>query len=116
MKEEVKRLKEELEDERKVNAIAATKLSQSLDLIQKMESIVQQLAKVLNKARLFDEGLTKNSVTTAKVVPVLIDFNERMEEILMDMRGLFEGLEVKVLVPLDQVPNLSINTEELPTL
>ena len=34
----------------------------------------------------------------------------------MDMRALFEGLEVDGLVPLDQVPNISINTEELPTL
>ena len=34
----------------------------------------------------------------------------------MDVRGLFEGLEVEGLVPLDQVPNLSINTEKLPTL
>ena len=116
LKEEIKRLKEELEDERKANAIAATKLSESLDLIRKMEGIVQQLAEVLNKARLFDEGLAKNPVTAAKVVPVLVDFNQTMEEILMDMRGLFKGLEVEGLVPLDQVPNLSINTEELSTL
>ena len=39
-----------------------------------------------------------------------------MEEILLDMRGLFKGLEVQGLVPLDQMPNISINTEELPTL
>ena len=34
----------------------------------------------------------------------------------MDMWGLFKGLEVEGLVPLDQVRNLSINTEELSTL
>ena len=39
-----------------------------------------------------------------------------MEEILLDMRGLFKGLEVEGLVPLDQVPTISINTKELPTL
>ena len=32
------------------------------------------------------------------------------------MQALFNGLEVEGLVPLDQVPNISINTEELPTL
>ena len=34
----------------------------------------------------------------------------------MDMRALFKGLEVDGLVPLDQVPNISINMEELTTL
>ena len=37
---EVNRLKEELEDEKKANAVAATKLSDSLDLIRKMEGYV----------------------------------------------------------------------------
>ena len=40
LKEEVKSLKEELEDEKKANATAATKLSKSLELIQKMEGVV----------------------------------------------------------------------------
>ena len=105
-----------MEDERKANAVAATKLNESLDLIRKMEGIAQQPVEVLNKARLFGKGLAKNPVTIAKIVPVLVDFNKRMDEILMDMRGLFEGLEVEGLVPLDQVSNLSINTEELSTL
>ena len=52
LKQEIKRLREELEDEKKVNSVAATKLSESLDLIRKMEGIVQQPAEVLNKARL----------------------------------------------------------------
>ena len=115
-KEEVKWLKEELEDDKKANAIAATKLSESLDLIQKMEDFVQLPTKVLNKARLFDEGLSKNLIIAAKVIMVLVDFNQRIEKILQEMRDLFDGLEVEGLVPLDQVPNISINTEELPTL
>ena len=71
---------------------------------------------ILNKAMLFDEGVAKNPVTTAKVVQVLVDFNQKMEEILLDMWALFKGLEVEGLVPLDQVSNISINTKELPTL
>ena len=82
---EVNRLKEELEDEKKANVVAATKLSDSLDLICKMEGYLQQLAKVLNKARLFNHGLTKNPVTVAKVILILVDFNQKMEEILLDM-------------------------------
>ena len=81
-----------------------------------MEGVAQQLADILNKAKLFDKGLAKNSVTAAKVIPVLVDFNQKMDKILLDMRALFDGLEVDGLVPLDQVPNISINTEELPTL
>ena len=40
LKEEVKRLKEELEDERKANIVAATKISESLEIIWKMEGVV----------------------------------------------------------------------------
>ena len=72
---EVNRLKEELKDKKKANAIAATKLSNSLDLIRKMEGFIQQLVEVLNKAKFFDKVLTKNSVTAANEIPVLIDFN-----------------------------------------
>ena len=96
--------------------MAATKLGKSLELVRKIEGVVQQPADLLNKAKLFNAGLAKNPVTTAKVIPVLVDFNQKMDEILMDMRALFDGLEVDRLVPLDQVPKISINTEELPTL
>ena len=116
LKEEMKKLKEELEDERKANSIGAAKLGKSMELIRKMEGMVQQSVDILNKAKLFKASLTKNQVTAAKVIPVLVDFNQKMDEILMDMQALFEGLEVSGLVPLDQVPNISINTEELPTL
>ena len=113
---EVNRLKEELEDEKKANVVEATKLSDSLDLICKVEGYIQQPADVLNKARLFDEGLAKDRVIAVKVIPVLVDFNYKIEEILLNMRGFFEELEVQGLVPLDQMPNLSINTKELPML
>ena len=116
LKEEVKRLKDKLKDERKANSVAATKLGESLELVQKMEEVVQQPADILNKAKLFYEGLAKNPIIATKVILVLVDFNQKMDEILMDMQALFKGLEVDGLVPLDQVPNISINTEELPTL
>ena len=46
LKEEVKQLKEELEDKKKANVVAATKLSESLELIRKVEGVVQQPAEV----------------------------------------------------------------------
>ena len=112
----MKKLKEELADKKKANSVAASKLGESLELVRKMEGVAQQPAEILNKARLCDEGLAKNPVTTAKVISVLVDFNQKMEELLLDMRALFDGLEVEGLVPLDQVPNISINKEELSTL
>ena len=75
LQEEVNQLKDELEDEKKTNVVAATKLSKSLDLIRKMEGYVQQPGEVVNKARLFNEGLAKNPVTATKVTLVLVDFN-----------------------------------------
>ena len=75
LKEEVKRLKKELEDKRKANLIAATKLGESMELVQKMEEVVQQSTDILNKATLFDVGLAKNPVIAAKVIPILVDFN-----------------------------------------
>ena len=116
LKEEVKRLKDKLEDEKKANAVAATKLNESLELIRKVEGVVQQSTEVLNKARLFDEGLARNPVIVAKVVPVRVDFNQKMVDILLDLWRLFEGLQVEGLVPLDQIFNISINSEELLTL
>ena len=85
LKEEVKRLKEELEDERKANSVAPTKLGESLELVKKMEEVAQQLANILNKAKFFDEGLAKNLVTVAEVIPILVDFSQKMDEILTDM-------------------------------
>ena len=40
LKEEVKRHKEELEDERKANSLAATKLGESMELVRKMKGVV----------------------------------------------------------------------------
>ena len=71
----VNQLKEELDDEKKANVVAVNKLNDSLNLICKIEGYIQQPADVLNKARLFDEGLAKNPVTAAKVILVLVDFN-----------------------------------------
>ena len=116
LREKNYKLKEELADEKKANSVGIAKLVESLELVKKMEGVAQQPTEILNKAKLFDKGLAKNPVTAAKVIPVLVDFNQKMEELLLDMRALFDGLEVEGLVPLDQVPNISINTEELPTL
>ena len=64
---------------------------------------------MLNKARLFDNNLAKNPVSAAKVIPILVDFAEKMEELLDDIRSLFDGLapEISLAVPLEHVPEIS---------
>ena len=68
---------------------------------------------VLNKARLFDEGLAKHRASLSKVIPILADLNVRVEELLDDIRSLFHGMELNQELPLDKVANISLNTEEI---
>ena len=57
----------------------------------------------------------KNLVLAAKVIPILVNFAEKMEELLEDMRSLFDGLalESNPLVPLENVPYIS---RDIPSL
>ena len=116
MQGKVSQLKEELNKKKKANLVAVNKLNDSLDVIQKVEAYIRHPADVLNKTRLFNEGLAKNLVRAAKVILILEDFNQKMEDLLINIQSLFNGLEAQHALPLDQVPNLSINTKELPTL
>ena len=43
-------------------------------------------------ASLYDANLAKNPVTARKVISVLLDFAEKMEVLLDEMRVLFNGL------------------------
>ena len=51
---------------------------------------------MVNKARLFYTNLALNPVTAKKVIPVLVDFADKMEELLDEMRILFDGLQSEV--------------------
>ena len=69
---------------------------------------------MVNKARLFDANLAKNPVSAGKVIPVLVNFAEKMEELLDEMRALFNGLQLEVpLVATENLPNIS---GEIPSL
>ena len=68
----------------------------------------------MNKARLFDANLAKNPVTAGKIIPVLVDFAEKMEELLDEMRVLFDGLQLEVPpIAVENLPNIS---GEIPSL
>ena len=75
LKAKVNWLKEELDNEKKANIVAVNKLNDNLNVIQNIENYIQEPAIVLNKAKLFNEGLAKNPVSTTWVIPILMDFN-----------------------------------------
>ena len=109
------KLKVELNEEKKEHQEAIDKLNSALLFNQKLEEYVGHPGNVVNKVHLFDENLVKHPVSTAKVIPVLIDFAEKMEELLDDMRDLFDGMqpEAPPVVTLENLPDIS---GEIPSL
>ena len=93
---------------------ALHKLNVALAFNQKLEAYVGHTGDVVNKARLFDTNLAKNPVLTGKVIPVLVDFVETMEELLDEMRVLFDGLQSEV--PPLAAENLPDISREIPSL
>ena len=93
---------------------ALDKLNVALTFNQKLEAYVGHTGDVVNKARLFDANLAKNPITTGKVIPVLVNFAEKMEELLDEMRVLFDGLQPEV--PPIAVENLPNILGEIPSL
>ena len=69
---------------------------------------------MVNKAQLFDANLAQHPVTAKKVIPVLVDFADKMEELLDEMRILFDGLQSEV--PPVAAENLSDISGEIPSL
>ena len=68
----------------------------------------------MNKAQLFDANLAQHPVTAKKVIPVLVDFADKMEELLDDMRVLFNRLLPEVPpVAAENLPDIS---GEIPSL
>ena len=57
-----------------------------------------------------------NPVSKSEVINVLVDFNQKMEELLNNMRNLFEGFEAIQALPLEMVPNITMDTREIPSL
>ena len=69
---------------------------------------------MVNKAQLFDANLAQIPVTAKKVIPVLVDFADKMEELLDEMRILFDGLQPEVPpVAAENLPDIS---DEIPSL
>ena len=90
------------------------KLNLSLAFNQKLETYVGHTGDVVNKAQLFDANLTQHPVTAKKVIPVLVDFADKMEELVDEMRILFDRLQLEV--PPVTAENLPEISREIPSL
>ena len=109
-----KKVGDELKDEKEVHRKVLDKLNLSLAFNQKLETYVGHTGDVVNKAQLFDANLAKNPITAGKVIPVLVDFAEKMEELLDEIRILFDGLQPEV--PPVAAENLLDISGEIPSL
>ena len=114
LQEKNKKANEDLKEEKEAHQKAVDKLNLSLTFNQKLEAYVGNAGDVVNKAQLFDANLAQHSVTAKKVIPMLVDFVDKMEELLDEMRVLFDRLLPEV-PPVD-VENLPKISGEVPSL
>ena len=112
--EKANKLRAELKETKEDHHKAIDKLNIALTFNQKLEAYVGHTGNVVIKARLFDANLAKNPISTGKVIPILVDFAEKMEELLDKMRALFDGLQSEV--PPIAAENLRDILGEIPSL
>ena len=109
-----KKVSNELKEEKEAHRKALDKLNLSLAFNPKLETYVRHTGDVVNKAQLFDANLAQHPVTAKKVIPVLVDFANKMEELLDEMRILFDRLQPEV--PPVTAENLPEISGEIPSL
>ena len=112
--EKSNKINAELKEEKEAHKKALDKLNLPLAFNQKLETYVGNTEDVVNKVKFFEANLAKNPVTAGKVIPVLGDFAEKMEELLDKMRVLFDGLQPEV--PPVNAENLPDISGEIPSL
>ena len=114
LQERSKKASEELREDKEVHRKALDKLNLSLAFNQKLETYVGNTGDVVNKAQLFNANLAQHPVTAKKVIPVLVDFADKMEELQDEMKVLFDGLLPEVPpVAAENLPDIS---GEIPSL
>ena len=106
--EKANKLQIDLKEIRENHHKEVDKLNDILQFNQKLEEYVSNLGDVVNKARLLDENLAKNPVSAGKVIPVLLNFAKKMEELLDKMRVLFDELTPEVPpIAIENLPDIS---------
>ena len=114
MHEKAKKVSNELKEEKEAHRKVLDKLNLSLAFNQKLETYVGHTGDMVNKAQLFDANLAQHPVTAKKVIPVFVDFADKMEELLDEMRIFFNELQSEVPpVAAENLPDIS---GEIPSL
>ena len=114
LQEKSKKASKELREKKEAHRKALDKLNLSLAFNQKLDTYVGHTGDVVNKAQLFDANLAQHPVAAKKVILVLVDFADKMEELLDEMRTLFDGLQPEVPpVAEENLPDIS---GEIPSL
>ena len=114
LQEKSKKASKELREEKEAHRKALDKLNLSLAFNQKLETYIGHTGDVVNKAQLFDANLAQHPVIAKKEIPVLVDFADKMEELLDEMRILFDGLQPEV--PPGAAENLPDISGKIPSL
>ena len=114
LQEKTKKANEELKEEKEAHRRAVDKLNLSLAFNRKLEDYVGNTGDVVNKAQCVNVNLAQHPVTAKKVIPVLTDFADKMEELLDEMRVLFDELLPELPpVAAENLPDIS---GEVPSL
>ena len=81
LREELRKQKQESEDNRKYS-------KQALETLSRVREFITLPAETLNKSRLFDEKVLEGTGKLGdKVINVLVSFNSKMEQLLVQLRG-----------------------------
>ena len=73
---------------------------------------------MINKVKPFDNHFATDPISGAKVITILVNFAQKIEELLDNMRSLFNGLEPTLAsqaIPLKQLLDISMETEAIPS-
>ena len=81
-------------------AMANQKIGEALNLLTQFQSYVRQLGEIMTKAQIYDETVAKTlPVTEAKVINIVVDYNSKMDMLLIDMQKLMADLHPAALPP-----------------
>ena len=76
--EKANKTRAELKEKKDEHKKTLDKLNLSLAFNQKLETYVGHTGDMVNKEKLFDANWAKNPITTGKVIPVFVDFAEKI--------------------------------------
>ena len=94
LRSENKELKDRLKEVEKEAKAARTERDKSKEVAQRVSKFLGSLGDVLNKARLFDHGLKQPATDSGvKIMRCMIDYSQKMEKILKELRSLLKPLE-----------------------